>query len=333
MVVENYDSSFLYLSFFNLKKPPFSLMPDPRLFFPSRRHLQILDILKFSILQGGLISVIVGDPGVGKTQALLTLLERLPQDSYHKVEILNPALSPEEFLKSIFWGMETSHYARGNSPYHVMLSRASAEGSQRVSPIGVVERKTLGDIVEEETSRANNMTFKDLGLTKDLVLKFLKEKLMELKTKQAKLLLIIDEAQLLPDETLEELRLITNLNEGTDPVIQILLIGQPNLRERLASPKFLPLRQRISVFEELKPLDKDEILPYLWFRINQVSDRPEINFHKNLLRTLYKSSRGIPRLINKLMDRALFIAYTKGERVIIKKHLKEAKATFENLVL
>jgi general secretion pathway protein A len=333
MVVENYDSSFLYLSFFNLRKPPFSLVPDPRLFFPSRRHLQILDILKFSILQGSLISVILGEPGVGKTQALLTLLERLPQDSYHKVEILNPALSPEEFLKSIFWGMETSHYAQGKSPSHVMLSRASAEGSQEVSPIGVVERKALGDMGEGETFRVNNATFKDLGLTKDLVLKFLKEKLTELKTKQAKLLLIIDEAQLLPDETLEELRLITNLNEGTNPVIQILLIGQPNLRERLASPKFLPLRQRISVFEELKPLDKDEILPYLWFRINQVSDRPEINFHKNILRTLYKSSKGIPRLINKLMDRALFLAYTKGERVITKKHLKEAKATFENLII
>lgn len=333
MVVENYDSSFLYLSFFNLRKLPFSLVPDPRLFFPSRRHLQILDILKFSILQGSLISVIVGEPGVGKTQALLTLLERLPQDSYHKVEILNPALSPEEFLKSIFWGMETSHYARGNNQHPIIPRPVRVEESQETSHIGVMERKNLGDISKEETSRANNVTFKDLGLTKDLVLKFLKEKLTELKTKQAKLLLIIDEAQLLPDETLEELRLITNLNEGTDPVIQILLIGQPNLRERLASPKFLPLRQRISVFEELKPLDKDEILPYLWFRINQVSDRPEINFHKNILRTLYKSSKGIPRLINKLMDRALFLAYTKGERVITKKHLKEAKATFENLII
>jgi len=333
MAVENYDSSFLYLSFFNLRKPPFSLMPDPRLFFPSRRHLQILDILKFSLLQGSLISVIVGEPGVGKTQALLTLLERLPLDSYHKVEILNPSLSPEEFLKSIFWSMETSPHARGDISHHVMLSRASSEGSQGVSPIGVLERKTLGDMVEGETPRANDMAFQDLGLTKDLVLKFLKQKLIELKTKQAKLLLIIDEAQLLPDETLEELRLITNLNEGTDPAIQILLIAQPTLRERLANPKFLPLRQRISVFEELKPLDKEEILPYLWFRINQVSDRPEINFHKNILRTLYKSSRGIPRLINKLMDRALFIAYTKGERVINKKHLKEAKATFENLII
>ncbi|MCC6048863.1 MAG: AAA family ATPase [Thermodesulfobacterium sp.] len=331
--MENYDSSFLYLSFFNLRKLPFNLVPDPRLFFPSRRHLQILDILKFSILQGSLISVIVGEPGVGKTQALLTLLERLPQDSYHKVEILNPALSPEEFLKSIFWGMETSHYGLGNNQHPIIPRPVRVEESQETSHIGVMERKNLGDISKEETSRANNVTFKDLGLTKDLVLKFLKEKLMELKTKQAKLLLIIDEAQLLPDETLEELRLITNLNEGTDPVIQILLIGQPNLRERLASPKFLPLRQRISVFEELKPLDKDEILPYLWFRINQVSDRPEINFHKNILRTLYKSSKGIPRLINKLMDRALFLAYTKGERVITKKHLKEAKTTFENLII
>ena len=95
---------FLYLSFFNLKEPPFSLVPVPHLFFPSRNHLQIFDILKFSILQGSLISVIVGESGVGKTQALLTLLERLPKDSYYKLEILPPALSPEELLKSIFLG-------------------------------------------------------------------------------------------------------------------------------------------------------------------------------------------------------------------------------------
>jgi MSHA biogenesis protein MshM len=332
MIMENYDD-ISFLSFFNLKKPPFSLVPDPGLFFSSRKHLQILNIFKFSILQGSLISVILGEPGVGKTQALLALLEKLPQDSYHKVEILNPALRSEELLKSIFWGMETYNYARSDIFYHVIMRPVSDEGSQGVIPIGMIESKALGAMGEGETSRVNNVVFQDLGLTKDLVLKYLKEKLTELKTKQAKLLIIIDEAQLLPDETLEELRLLTNLNEGTNPVIQILLIGQPNLRERLASPKFLPLRQRISVFEELKPLDKDEILPYIWFRINQVSDRPEINFHKNILRTLYKHSRGIPRLINKLMDRALLIAYIKGERLITKKHLKEAKATFENLVI
>jgi hypothetical protein len=176
VAVENYDSSFLYLSFFNLKKPPFSLVPDPLLFFPSRRHLQILDILKFSILQGGLISVIVGDPGVGKTQALLTLLERLPQDSYHKVEILNPALRSEELLKSIFWGMETYNYARSDIFHHVIMRPVSYEGSQGVIPIGMIESKALGAMGEGETSRVNNVVFQDLGLTKDLVFKISKRK-------------------------------------------------------------------------------------------------------------------------------------------------------------
>ena len=156
---------FLYLSFFNLIEPPFSLVPVPHLFFPSRRHLQILDILKFSILQGSLISVIVGEPGAGKTQALLTLLERLPQERYHKVEILNPALSPEELLRSIFWEMEPLRLtprgdieknargdieknargdkkedARGDCPYYVMPSAGEAST----------------EVTKEETPRANN---------------------------------------------------------------------------------------------------------------------------------------------------------------------------------
>jgi len=137
-------SPSFFFSFFNLKSLLLALCPCLD-FFPSRRHLQILDILKFSILHGSQISVIVGEPGVGKTQALLTLLERLPKDKYHKVEILPPALSSEELLKSIFWGMKTSHFARDEISHHVIPRHASAERPQGVSPIGVIESKALGD--------------------------------------------------------------------------------------------------------------------------------------------------------------------------------------------
>lgn len=277
------DKSFQYLSFFNLREPPYSLVPVSHIFFPAKKQLQILDIIKFSILQGSLITVIVGEPGVGKTQVLLTLLSSLPQDSFQRIEILNPALTPDELIKSIFYQLKLE----------------------------------------------NNID----SINQDLVLRELRERLTEMKKKQGKILLIIDEAQLLPDDTLEKLRLLTNLNQGTDPILQIILVGQPALKAKLSEEKFLPLRQRISVFEELKPLEKDELIPYIWFRINQVSENAEINFKENILRLLYKWTKGNPRLVNKLMDRTLFVAYSKQERLITKKHLKEAKATFEALLL
>jgi len=307
------SEQFQYLAFFNLREPPFNLVPVPHIFFPSRRHLQIIDIIKFSILQGSLISVIVGEPGVGKTQALLTLLEGLPSDKYYKIQILNPALSPEDLLKSIFWQINATKFDEEERLEKPNLSALESNSSA--------------------SSKIPNEFPMDLRLTKHQILKHLNDWLTELKVKKAKLLLVVDEAQLLLDETLEELRLITNLNEGTDPVLQILLIGQPPLRERLKSSNFLPLRQRISILEELKPLDKDEILAYIWFRINQVSERAELNFHKNILGILHKFTRGVPRIINKLMDRALFIAYTNEERLITKKHIKEAKATFDKIVI
>jgi len=181
--------------------------------------------------------------------------------------------------------------------------------------------------------------FKELGLYEERGLPIKEEVLRRLKAhfkeseNQNKYLIVIDEAQLLPEETLEELRLITNLNEGQHIHIQIFLIGQPTLTAKLQNEKFTPLRQRISIWEVLRPLEKEEILPYLWFRIKQVSENPEISFEKKFEKLLFKLTGGVPRLINKLMDRTLFIAYVNKSNVIKKGFLKEAKDTFREGLL
>jgi general secretion pathway protein A len=267
---------YSYLSFFNLREPPFSLVPSPSFFFPAKAHLESIEVLAFSLNQGSLISVLTGEPGLGKTQVVLTLISKLSEE-IKPLYIFNPALKPEEFFKALF--------------------------------------KELGLAEISHT------------LTKDEVLKKLKDFLKE-NPSSKKYILVIDEAQLLPDETLEELRLITNLNEGNEIKFQILLSGQTSLSERLKKPEHAPLRQRISVWEILRPLEKEEILSYLWFRIKQVSDNPELILEKKIEKTLYKWTKGVPRLINKLMDRSLFIAYVRRDKTIRKKYLKEAKKTF-----
>ena len=279
-------NNFSYISFFNLKAPPFSLVPDSRLFFPGRAHLETLEVFTFSINQGSLFSVLTGEPGLGKTQILLTLLTRLHED-LKKILIYNPSLRPEEFFETLF------------------------------------KELALNDLSQE--TLAENPGY---GSNKDEILKGLKKFFNSGPSPYKRCLLIIDEAQLLPMETLEELRLLTNLNEGSNLFLQILLIGQPALAEKLKGPELSPLRQRISVWETLKPLEKEEILPYLWFRIKQVSESPEINFERGMEKKIFKWTKGIPRLINKLMDRTLFVAYVKREKIIRKAYLKEAKKTF-----
>lgn len=281
-----HENPYSYLPFFNFRESPFSLVPDPSLFFPARAHLESIEVLTFALNQGSLISVLTGDPGLGKTQVVLTLLSKLSHD-IKPLYIYNPALKPQEFFQTLF--------------------------------------KEIGLFTE------------NFSCTKDEVLKKLKGFFKESENKESeklkKYLLIIDEAQLLPDETLEELRLITNLNEGKEINLQILLSGQPGLSEKLKKPEHAPLRQRISVWEVLKPLEKEELFSYLWFRIKQVSETPEIILEKKLEKPLYKWTRGVPRLINKLMDRTLFIAYAKRDKTIRKEYLKEARKTFQNELL
>ena len=280
-----------YISFFNLKAPPFSLIPDSNLFFPAKAHLETLEVFIFSINQGSLFSVLTGEPGLGKTQIILTLLTRLPND-LKKIQIYNPSLRPEEFFETLF--------------------------------------KELGLNDPSQETLVKNSGY---GINKDEVLKGLKKFFNTGSSPFKRCLLIIDEAQLLPKETLEELRLLTNLNEGSNPFLQILLSGHSALAEKLKESELSPLRQRISVWETLKPLEKEEILPYLWYRIKQVSESPEINFEKGIEKKIYKWTKGIPRLINKLMDRTLFVTYVKREQIVKKSHLKEAKKTFPGVLL
>lgn len=268
---------YSYLPYFNFSAPPFSLVPDSAFFFPAKSHLESIEVLSFALHQGNLISVLTGEPGLGKTQVLLTLLSRLPED-IKQIHIINPALCPSEFLATIFQEL--------------------------------------------------NLSPSERELNKDEILKKLKTLIIHHQNPFKRILLVIDEAQLLPIETLEELRLLTNLNEGGNLFLQIFLIGQPGLADKLRLPQLSPLRQRISIWEILRPFTKEEIFPYLWFRIKQVSQAPDVVLEKKIEKHLYKWTKGIPRIINKLMDRTLFIAYVRREKIIKKGHLKEAKRTF-----
>ncbi|MCE5334684.1 MAG: AAA family ATPase [Desulfobacteraceae bacterium] len=138
-----------------------------------------------------------------------------------------------------------------------------------------------------------------------------------------KALLLIDEAQNLSDEVLEQIRLLTNLETNERKLLQIILIGQPELRERLARPELRQLAQRIVARYHLKPLSREELAPYVSHRLQVAGLRAEI-FTAQSLRSLYAYSGGIPRIINAICDRALLGAFVQDKRRIEKKILVKA---------
>lgn len=137
--------------------------------------------------------------------------------------------------------------------------------------------------------------------------------------------LIIDEAQNLDAQTLEEVRLLSNLETDTEKLMQIVLTGQPELIRKLASPQLRQLRQRIAVEHHMEPLSPQEIRPYLAHRIAVAGGQFEQVFAPGTESVFYAFSGGCPRLISLLADRVLLAAYAREMRPITPAFV-EAKA-------
>ena len=134
--------------------------------------------------------------------------------------------------------------------------------------------------------------------------------LLEERKKGHRVVVIIDEAQQLDPRVLEQLRLLSNLETPTEKLIQIVLIGQPELDNLLNRDEMRQLRQRITINWELLPLNQEEAWRYIEHRLNVALGKGKVKFTRSATDLTYRYSEGIPRMINVLADRALLIAYT-----------------------
>ncbi len=123
------------------------------------------------------------------------------------------------------------------------------------------------------------------------------------------IVLIIDEAQNLSLRVLEQIRMLSNLETDKDKLIQIILVGQPQLREKLALPALEQLRQRIGVRYHMTPLDLDEVRTYIEHRLRVAGSDGTLEWTEEGVGEVYQHSRGIPRLINLICDRSLLACY------------------------
>lgn len=140
--------------------------------------------------------------------------------------------------------------------------------------------------------------------------------------------LILDEAQDLSVKALEEIRLISNIETNTQKLVQIMLLGQPELREKLNRPDLEQLRQRISLRYHLSSLSREETRRYVEHRLSVAGDQGRVKFTKGATDSLYEFSKGVPRLINVVCDQALLMGYLRETRRIDEKIVREIAAEF-----
>ncbi|HDZ62002.1 MAG TPA: AAA family ATPase [Nitrospirae bacterium] len=253
----------MFEEYFGLRIRPFSKTPDPKFLFYSKSHEEALARLMQGVEEKELI-LLTGEVGAGKTTLSRALMDSLG-DEYRVISILNPRLTPIQFLKSV---------AKG---FNIDITRA-----------------------------------------KDELLDSIYEKVYEDYTKGITPVIIIDEAQLIPyKSTFEEIRLLTNFQLDDENLLSVILIGQPDLRNRLERKAYLPLRQRIGFRYHLNPLNDDEVKEYVKHRLS-VAGRTDLLFSEDAIEALCRLSQGIPRNINNLASNSLLECFGTEAQTVSK---------------
>src|ERR1051326_5679282 len=257
----------MYKAFYNLKRNPFEITPDPSFLFPTKRHNEALAALYYGVRRRKGFVVLTGEVGTGKTMVLRCLLQLFRQNNdVAYAYIFNSRLSSVEFLQYI--AADFGLPASGKNKSELLLE--------------------LGNFV---ISRA-------------------RQKLTTV--------LVVDEAHHLSAEILEEIRLLTNLETIHEKLLQILLVGQPELDDKLDSNELRQLKQRIALRSHLEPLDLNETKGYIERRLQLASmngTAPTL-FPAETVASIHQHSHGIPRLINTICENALLAAYARQMRAV-----------------
>ena len=238
--------------------------------------------------------------GTGKTTLCHCLLERL-DENVEVALILNPMLSDMDLLRNII------HDLRIKS----LHSR---------QPVGVIEDDSTGEEITIEldpspSEEQSNLVWINNASKKELI-DALNTFLLDQYEQGKSTVLIIDEAQNLSLDVMEQLRILSNLETEKEKLLQIIFVGQLELNEKLELPALKQLNQRISIRYEIAPLAQEETKNYIAHRILVAGAASHVSFSKSALNEIFKYSKGYPRLINLVCDRALLAGYNAQVDVV-----------------
>lgn len=156
------------------------------------------------------------------------------------------------------------------------------------------------------------------------LLQLLTRKLEEINKSGKRALICLDEAQALPIESLEALRLLTNIETEKNKLLHVVMFGQPELDERLNEQAIRQLKQRITFSYKLKPFERNSVADYINYRLNVAGYNGAPLFNKGAINLIHKASNGVPRLINILSHKSLMVAFGKGSHRVTKKYARMA---------
>jgi general secretion pathway protein A len=251
----------MYKAFYNLKRNPFEITPDPSFLFPTQRHNEALAALYYGVRRHKGFVVLTGEVGTGKTLLLRCLLQLLKESTDVKYAyVFNGRLSPLEFLQYIAGDLGLPSSGKNKSELLLQLANyVVSRGAKKLTTV-----------------------------------------------------LVVDEAHHLAADILEEIRLLTNLETADEKLLQILLVGQPELDEKLDSVELRQLKQRVALRSHLASLDLNETKGYIERRLQIAgSPAPSAIFPQETIAVIQRHSRGTPRLINTICENALIAGYAR----------------------
>ena len=241
----------MFEAYYGLREKPFRKTPDPRYLFLNEVYEEALERLLYAVEEMEL-ALLTGEVGSGKTLLSRALVDRVGP-RYEVGMILNPRLSPRQFLRTV-----ASELGVEDPPFH------------------------SSDLLDQ-----------------------IQKRLLALDAEGRAALLIVDEAHLIPGKpTFEEIRMLTNFQLDDRNLIGVVLVGQPELRERLRHRAYRALTQRIGAEFHLTPLSAGDSAAYLRHRL-AVAGAERVVFSEAAMRALHEASGGVPRVINNLATQAL----------------------------
>jgi len=182
-------------------------------------------------------------------------------------------------------------------------------------------------VSENEILKVINQEFgisSDKKMSKKECIDALNNFLLETYKNGGNAVLFLDEAQNLSPKVLEQIRMISNLETEKHKLLQIVFVGQSELNELLLMPGLRQLNDRITVRYDLKPLDKKDLKAYVEHRLTVAGARGQVQFNRGAIKALYKETKGNPRLINAISDRALLISYSREKSVLTRNIIKKS---------
>ncbi len=284
----------MYLEHFGLREFPFGLTPDTSFFFACSTYQEALNTLLVAARNGEGFIKIVGEVGNGKTMLC------------------------RKFLATLNSGETGATTAIGTQDHNASRHIATRFVSAYIPNPYMEPRSLLLALADEFRIEI------DQNVDQHLLLKGLTRALLDFAHENKRVLVCLDEAQAMPLESLEVLRLLTNLETEKRKLMQVVLFGQPELDERLKQNSVRQLRQRISFQYDLKGLKPDELERYLRHRLGVAGYAGETLFNAGAVNVMHRVSHGTPRLINIIAHKSLMLAYGEGRQQVLPRHVRAA---------